>query len=90
MKKKLLATALGMLCIGMCVGCAGKEEETTETKKYEEGPMVHTPVPDPYVEEKYQFGGKEIIIRDWWSAKGEKEPENDYEEAVEEMREWVG
>ncbi len=34
------------------------------------------------------LGGMEIIIRDWWSNE-ESEPQNDYEEAVRDYRDWI-
>jgi len=36
------------------------------------------------------LGGMEIIIRDWWSGDGTpKEPENAYDEATQEYRDWI-
>ena len=34
------------------------------------------------------LGGMDIIIRDWWSG-DPAEPQNDYEEAVQEYRDWI-
>ncbi len=36
----------------------------------------------------YDLGGMEIILRDWWSG-DPAEPNNDYEEARDEYREWI-
>ncbi|WP_026653065.1 ABC transporter substrate-binding protein [Butyrivibrio proteoclasticus] len=49
---------------------------------------------DPYVEIKdadgntVDLGGMEIIIRDWWSG-DPTEPQNDYEEALQDYRDWI-
>ena len=34
------------------------------------------------------LGGMEIIIRDWWSG-DEQEPQNEYEEALKDYRDWI-
>ena len=34
------------------------------------------------------LGGMEIVIRDWWSGE-EQEPQNEYEEALKEYRDWI-
>ena len=35
------------------------------------------------------LGGMEIIIRDWWSSEEPAAPANDYEEALQEYRDWI-
>lgn len=35
------------------------------------------------------LGGMEIIIRDWWSSDEPAAPANDYEEALQEYRDWI-
>jgi ABC-type glycerol-3-phosphate transport system substrate-binding protein len=35
------------------------------------------------------LGGMEIVIRDWWSSEEPAAPANDYEEAVQEYRDWI-
>lgn len=37
----------------------------------------------------YDLGGMEIIIRDWWSPWDPAEPQNYYEEQLQEYREWI-
>ena len=35
------------------------------------------------------LGGMEIVIRDWWSPEEPAEPANDYEETLQEYRDWI-
>ena len=37
----------------------------------------------------YDLGGREIVIRDWWTSEDPAEPANDYEEAQQEWRDWI-
>ena len=35
------------------------------------------------------LGGIEVVIRDWWTPSEEEEPNNAYEEARQEYRDWI-
>ena len=53
------------------------------------------PTPDPYeiktdaAGNKIDLGGMEIVIRDWWTQPDEDGPNNAFEEAQLEWREWI-
>lgn len=65
---------------------AASSEVSTETS--EEGPVDKYTVLTDENGNPYDLGGMEIIIRDWWSGEP-GEPTNDYEEALQEYREWI-
>ena len=76
---------------------ATKGADTTPeaTKGAEDTTPEATPTPDPYEIKtdangnKIDLGGMNIIIRDWWTSPDPKEPQNAFEEAQLEWREWV-
>ena len=57
--------------------------EATEAE--EEGPKVITDENGNPID----LGGMEIVVRDWWSSEEQAEPSNDYEESLDEYREWI-
>lgn len=58
--------------------------EATEVAE-EEGPQIITDENGNPID----LGGMEIIVRDWWSPEEPAEPSNDYEESLDEYREWI-
>lgn len=74
---------------------AGTTEGTTASAAGEDVTEPATEEADAYTVltdengEVYDLGGMEIIIRDWWSSSEETEPENAYEEAQQEYRDWI-
>lgn len=57
--------------------------EATEAE--EEGPKIITDENGNPID----LGGMEIVVRDWWSSEEPAEPSNDYEESLDEYREWI-
>ena len=68
------AAAMAVSALGM--GTAAMAEEEGYTVLTDENGEV------------YDLGGMDIIIRDWWSG-DPQEPANDYEDAVQEYRDWI-
>ena len=44
---------------------------------------------DPYTGQPYDLGGVEIVIRDWFSPDWPDAPENEFEDAQQDYREWI-
>jgi ABC-type glycerol-3-phosphate transport system substrate-binding protein len=63
--------------------------ESTDVVVEPEDPGMATVLIDPATGAAYDLGGMEIIIRDWWSPEEPAEPQNEYEEARAEYREWI-
>lgn len=72
---------------------AADEEEADEEEDEEEEEVADSDY-DPYQVitdadgNPIDLGGMDIIIRDWWSG-DPAEPQNDYEEALQEYRDWI-
>ena len=100
--RKMLAVSLAaVMAVGAMAGC-GKEEAADPTptptpdaggSTVEDTPAP-TETPEAYVirtdkdGNKYDLGGMEIVIRDWW-ATGERKRETEYEEARWDYIEWA-
>lgn len=82
---------------GESTSVGGGEESKTEESKVEESkteesteaPAGPTNVLTDENGNVYDLGGMEIIIRDWWTDPTPKDPENAYEEATQEYRDWI-
>ncbi len=59
--------------------------DATDAPAEEEGPQVITDENGNPID----LGGMEIVVRDWWSPEEPAEPSNDYEESLDEYREWI-
>jgi ABC-type glycerol-3-phosphate transport system substrate-binding protein len=73
---------------------AGTESEpapagTDETVEPEPTDGGYTVINDPATGKPYDLGGMEIIVRNWWAPAEAPEPQNEYEEARLEYREWA-
>ena len=66
---------------------APAEEEAVEEEVAEEEESPYTVITDD-AGNPIDLGGMDIIIRNWWSG-DPAEPQNDYEEAVQEWRDWI-
>ena len=63
------------------------EESTPEESSSEEEVSPYTVLTDENGN-VYDLGGMEIILRDWWSG-DPAEPNSDFEEALDEYRDWI-
>ena len=59
--------------------------DATEAPAEDEGPQIITDENGNPID----LGGMEIVVRDWWSPEEPAEPSNDYEESLDEYREWI-
>jgi hypothetical protein len=99
---QLVAVGATAAMVAGLAGCGGPTEPVTDPNPAPDVTQPSTttdPVADPVDESPYEvitdengnpidLGGMEIIIRDWWSSGEPATPNNDYEEAREEYREW--
>ncbi|MDE7222839.1 MAG: extracellular solute-binding protein [Acetatifactor sp.] len=67
---------------------SGEEQSTPEESSEEEEISSYTVLTDENGN-VYDLGGMEIIVRDWWSPAEPAEPQNDYEEARQDYRDWI-
>ena len=71
---------------------ATTEEEAAPEEAVEEEVSKYTVITDPATGEAYDLGGITVTIRDWFTAdnfENPTEPATDYEEAVQEYRDWI-
>ena len=59
--------------------------DATDAPAEDEGPQIITDENGNPID----LGGMEIVVRDWWSPEEPAEPSNDYEESLDEYREWI-
>ena len=62
---------------------AEASEEAAPSDEYDPYQVITDDAGNPI-----DLGGMDIIIRDWWSG-DEAEPQNDYEEALKDYRDWI-
>ena len=62
---------------------ADASEEAAPSDEYDPYQVITDDAGNPI-----DLGGMDIIIRDWWSG-DEAEPQNDYEEALKDYRDWI-
>ncbi|SDA58144.1 ABC-type glycerol-3-phosphate transport system, substrate-binding protein [Butyrivibrio sp. INlla18] len=62
---------------------ADASEEAAPSDEYDPYQVITDDAGNPI-----DLGGMDIIIRDWWSG-DEQEPQNDYEEALKDYRDWI-
>lgn len=100
--RRMLAVSMAMIMAVGAAGCgnqpAGNEDPTPTPDTGNQGGEVTpepTETPDAYTiltdenGNKYDLGGMEIIIRDWWSSGERSEAQNAYDEARYEYYDWI-
>lgn len=65
-----------------------QQESTPEESSSEEEPVSPYTILTDENGNVYDLGGMEIILRDWWSG-DPAEPNSDFEEALDEYRDWI-
>lgn len=84
--KKIILSLTALFMVSSATETFAAKKKDAELELFKKQPLVKKPLKDPATKKKYDLGGMEVIIADWWSPTEVQAPTTAYGESQQKWR----